>query len=142
MKIAKIICVITDIMFAIAAGVLAILAVNVIRIMNVIARIRDIINSNVIGAFSCIIMAVCIFTVVLILIAITLQFVFVIRSLKSHVNLKTNSIAKTCVACIDTMVMISFVIETQKTYAYIYLIFCVVLLCLSITQFIFVRKVR
>lgn len=81
-------------MFAIAAGVLTILAVNVIRIMDAIVGIRDIINNNVIGAFSCIIIVVCMFTVVLILIAVILQFVFVMRSLKSHVNLKTNGIAK------------------------------------------------
>lgn len=42
--IKKIICIITDIMFAIAAGVLTILAVNVIRIMDAIVGIRDIIK--------------------------------------------------------------------------------------------------
>ena len=52
MKAIKIICIITNIMFAITAGVLDILAVNMIRIMNVAVKIRDIINNNVTSALS------------------------------------------------------------------------------------------
>ena len=38
------------------------------------------------------------------------------------------------------MIMISFSMETQKTYAYVYLMFCIVLLYLSVAQLISLRK--
>lgn len=127
-------------MFAITAGVLAILAVNMIRIMNVAVKIRDIINNNVTSALSYIFITICVFTIVLILIAIILQVAFVIHSWNPHGGYNKNSITKICVASIDTIVMISFVVETHKTYAYSYLMFCIVLLYLSVAQLIYLRK--
>lgn len=127
-------------MFAITAGVLDILAVNMIRIMNVAVKIRDIINNNVTSALSCIFITICVFTIVLILIAIILQVAFVIHSWNPYGGYNKNSITKICVASIDTIVMISFAVETHKTYAYSYLMFCIVLLYLSVAQLISLRK--
>lgn len=127
-------------MFAIAAGVLDILAVNMIRIINVAVKIRDIINNNVTSALSCVFITICVFTIVLILIAIILQVAFVIHSWNPYGGYNKNSITKICVASIDTIVMISFAVETHKTYAYSYLMFCIVLLYLSVAQLISLRK--
>lgn len=127
-------------MFAITAGVLDILAVNMIRIMNVAVKIRDIINNNVTSALSCVFITICVFTIVLILIAIILQVAFVIHSWNPYGGYNKNSITKICVASIDTIVMISFAVETHKTYAYSYLMFCIVLLYLSVAQLISLRK--
>lgn len=127
-------------MFAITAGVLDILAVNMIRIMNVAVKIRDIINNNVTSALSCVFITICVFTIVLILIAIILQVAFVIHSWNPYGGYNKNSITKICVASIDTIVMISFAVETHKTYAYSYLMLCIVLLYLSVAQLISLRK--
>lgn len=127
-------------MFAITAGVLDILAVNMIRIMNVAVKIRDIINNNVTSALSCVFITIYVFTIVLILIAIILQVAFVIHSWNPYGGYNKNSITKICVASIDTIVMISFAVETHKTYAYSYLMFCIVLLYLSVAQLISLRK--
>ena len=81
-----------------------------------------------------------IFAIVLTSVIVVAQFICVVHSLFPGSKLKMNGIIKTCVAGIDTIIMISFAIEIQKMYAYA--IFCIVLLCLSITQLIFARKVR
>ena len=80
------------------------------------------------------------FTIVLILIAIILQVAFVIHSWNPHGGYNKNSITRICVAGIDTIIMVRFSMETQKTYAYVYLMFCIVLLYLSVAQLISLRK--
>lgn len=140
MKTTKIICIITNIMFAIAAGILAILAVGTIQIMNLTTEIRNVINNNAANAISYVFLAAYTFTIILILIAIVLQLICATHSLHPRSKLKTNSIMKTCVAGIDAIIMTSFALETQETYAYTYLAFCILLLCLSIAQLISMRK--
>lgn len=129
-------------MFTITTFVFYVLVVGTIRIMNITIEARDVIDNNVISAFSNVFIAAYIFGIVLTSVIVVAQFICIAHSLFPCSNLKTNGIMKTCIAGIDTIIMISFVMETQKTYTYVYLTFCIVLLCLSITRFILVRKVR
>lgn len=81
------------------------------------------IDNNIVSAFSDVFVAAYVFAIVLTSVIIVAQFICIVHSLFPGSKLKTNGIIKTCVSGIDTIIMISFAMETQKLYAYEYLAF-------------------
>lgn len=142
MKITKVICTITNVMFAITMFVLYMLIVGTIRATDIAIKTRDMINNNIVSAFSDVFVTAYIFVIILTSVIVVAQFICIVHGLFPGSKLKTNGIMKTCVSGIDTIIMISFAIETHKLYAYEYLAFCIILFCLSITQLIFTKKMQ
>lgn len=127
-------------MFAITTFVSYILIVGIVRVTDITIKTRDMIDNNIVSAFSDVFVAAYVFAIVLTSVIIVAQFICIVHSLFPGSKLKTNGIIKTCVSGIDTIIMISFAMETHKTYAYSYLMFCIVLLYLSVEQLISLRK--
>lgn len=127
-------------MFAITTFVFYVLVVGTIRVTDITIKARDMIDNNIVSAFSDVFVAAYVFAIVLTSVIIVAQFICIVHSLFQGSKLKTNGIIKTCVSGIDTIIMISFAMETHKTYAYSYLMFCIVLLYLSVAQLISLRK--
>lgn len=127
-------------MFAITTFVFYVLVVGTIRVTDITIKARDMIDNNIVSAFSDVFVAAYVFAIVLTSVIIVAQFICIVHSLFPGSKLKTNGIIKTCVSGIDTIIMISFAMETHKTYAYSYLMFCNVLLYLSVAQLISLRK--
>lgn len=134
MKPAKLCCMITDIMFVIAAIGIGISLTGIIQFINVTVMLQDVANNTAVTTVSTILLMVYAFAFALAILCILLQLICVIHSFCVSDNLRLNGILKIFAAVIDVIFMASFVIETQKFYGYMCLVFCIVLLGMSITQ--------
>lgn len=108
MKTTKIICAITNIMFAITTFVFYVLVIGTIRVIDITIKARDMIDNNIVSVFSDVFVAAYVFAIVLTSVIIVAQFICIVHSLFPGSKLKTNGIIKTCVSGIDTIIMISF----------------------------------
>ena len=129
-------------MFAITTFVSYVLIVGTVRVTDITIKTRDMIDNNIVSAFSDVLVAAYIFAIVLTSVIIVAQFICIVHNLFPGSDIKTNGIMKTCVSGIDTVIMVSFAMEIQKLYAYEYLAFCIILFCLSIAQLISIKKMQ
>lgn len=134
MKLAKLCCIITDIMFIIAIIVLGGLLIGIIQFMNVTVMLQDVANSTVVTTISTILLMVYAVAFALAILCILLQLICVIHSFYVSDNLRLNGVLKICMAFIDVLFSLSFAIETHKFYGYSCLAFCIILLGVSIVQ--------
>ena len=134
MKLAKLCRTITDIMFIIAIIVLGGLLTGIIQFINATAMIQDVANSTAVTTVSAILLMIYAFAFALAILCILLQLICVIHSFCVSDNLRLNGILKIFAAVIDVIFIASFAIETQKFYGYMCLVFCIILLGVSIVQ--------
>ena len=134
MKPAKLCCMITDIMFVIAAILLGILLVGIVQFMNATIMLQDVIGSAAVATVSTVFLIAYKFAFVMVIMCIIMQLICVTQSFLVPDDLRLNGVLKTCAAVIDVVLMLSFAIETHKFYGYLCLVFCIVLLGMSIAQ--------
>lgn len=134
MKPAKLCCIITDIMFMIAAIGIGISLTGIIQFINATAMIQDVANSTAVTTVSTILLMIYAFAFALAILCILLQLICVIHSFCVSDNLMLNGILKIFAAVIDVIFMLSFAMETHKFYGYLCLLFCIILLGMSIVQ--------
>ena len=94
MKTTKIICAITNIMFAITTFVFYVLVIGTIRVTDITIKARDMIDNNIVSVFSDVFVAAYVFAIVLTSVIIVAQFICIVHSLFQAVNLKRTELLR------------------------------------------------
>ena len=134
MKPAKLCCIITNIMFVIAAIELGILLTGIVQFMDATIILQNVMDSAAVATVSTVFLIAYKFAFVLVIMCIIMQLICVVHSFLVPDDLRLNGVLKVCAAVTDVILMLSFAIETQKFYGYLCLVFCIILLGMSITQ--------
>ena len=104
--------------------------------MNVTVMLQDVANSTVVTTVGTVFLIAYAFAFVLAVMCILMQLLCVVHSFCVPDNLRFNGVLKTCMAFIDVLFSLSFAMETHKFYGYSCLVFCIILLGVSIVQIV------